>query len=249
MYNEEATVVEVLEQLAALRFPDPLEVLVVDDGSRDASAARVRAWLAENRGALARHTRLFQKPNGGKGSAVRLGVEHSRGRVLIVQDADLEYDPGDIPACVNPILQNQALVVYGSRLRNRANRHSYRRYYWGGVAVTWACNLLYGARLTDEPTGYKAFQGDLLRALSFAGDSFEWEPEITARLLRLDIAIHEVPVSYRPRGFAEGKKISWRDGVQALTTLLAWRWCSNAGDQQKLTCLKREGKIQIAGAG
>jgi glycosyltransferase involved in cell wall biosynthesis len=167
-----------------------------------------------------------QKKNGGKGSAIREAIARSSGEYAIVQDADLEYDPEDYKACLEPIRRGETKVVYGSRLMKKNNGRSYHSFYYGGKLVSLATNLIYGSRLTDEPTCYKTFEGNLLRGLSFEGDRFEWEPEITGKLIRLGHTIHEVPISYFPRHFDEGKKIGVKDGLQAIWVLLKWRWAS-----------------------
>lgn len=225
VYNEAATIGTLLDRVAAVALPGVRkELVVVNDGSTDDSRRLIDEWAVAH--PLPDGDRLvtFDKPNGGKGSAVRAGIERSTGEVVIVQDADLEYDPNDYRQCIEPILAGRAKVVYGSRERFTANRsHSSWAFYMGGLSVTYWFNLLYGASLTDEPTCYKTFDGPLIRALLFEGDHFEWEPELTGKLLRLGFEIHEAPISYRPRRVAEGKKISWRDGVEALWVGLCWR--------------------------
>ena len=143
--------------------------------------------------------------------------------MVLVQDADLEYDPAEYPALLAPFADPAVRVVYGSRIKGSRN-FSYSHYYWGGRLVTFLTNLIYGSRLSDEPTGYKIFRRDLLDELKLESDGFEFCPEITAKVLRRKIAIHEVPIEYRPRSFAEGKKIRWHDGIRALQTLLKYRW-------------------------
>ena len=166
----------------------------------------------------------MQQKNAGKGAAVRQGIAKSRGDVLIVQDADLEYDPADYPACVSPIAEGRASVVYGSRQESGKNRlHSSPLFYLGGIMVSFWMDLLYHANLTDEPTCYKTFRGDLIRSLDFQGNHFEWEVEVTAKLLRLGIEIVEVPISYFPRKIHQGKKIKWYDGISSLFTALYWK--------------------------
>lgn len=224
LYNEEATITELLDRVLAVDLPIGREIIIVNDGSTDDSRGCVDAWQARLPADPGVMVRVIDKPNGGKGSAVRAGIEVSSGDVVIIQDADLEYDPHDYRKCIEPILAGRASVVYGSRERLSENRmHSSLAFYAGGLAVTCWMNLLYGASMTDEPTCYKTFDGLLIRTLPFTGDRFEWEPEITAKLLRLGYGIDEVPVSYTPRKIDEGKKINWRDGVMALWTALSWR--------------------------
>ena len=168
---------------------------------------------------------VFTQSNQGKGSAVRTGIRHSHGDVVIIQDADLEYDPQDYFQCIEPILQGKYAAVYGSRQESGKNRlHSSPIFYLGALSLTFCIDLLFHAELTDEPTCYKAFRGDLIRNLPFQGNRFDWECEITAKILRLGFEIYEVPIAYHPRKKKEGKKIRWKDGIQSLWTCLKWKW-------------------------
>ena len=212
--NERETILQVLERVAAV--PVEKEIIVVDDGSSDGTGE----LLAQRDDiTLVRHPR-----NRGKGAAVRSGLAHVSGDIVLIQDADLEYDPEEYPQLIAPITQGRARVVYGSRLLKTKNPRSSRAFYWGGRLVTLATNLLYGSRLTDEPTCYKVFATEVIRNLPFEGDGFEWEPEITARILKRGIAIFEVPISYHPRRPDQGKKIRPWDGIKAILTLLRWRF-------------------------
>jgi dolichol-phosphate mannosyltransferase len=240
-YNEEGTIVELLQRVAAAPLSIAREIIVVNDGSRDRSPELVRQWMASAQLRPGDRAQLLDKVNGGKGSAVRQGIVASTGDIVIIQDADLEYDPGDYQSCIDPILAGTATVVYGSRERLSANRlHSALSFYLGGLMVTYWMNLLYGASMTDEPTCYKTFDGPLIRALLFTGNKFDWEPEITAKLLRLGYTIHEVPVKYFPRKITEGKKIRWNDGVAALWVALRWRWAPLGEERRKLQGLPEE---------
>ena len=235
VYNEEGTLAPLLDRVLAADVGIEREMIIVDDGSTDRSAAIIDGWCARHAGEPGPAVVVQHQGNAGKGSAVRVGIARSSGSVVIVQDADLEYDPAEHGVCIEPILSGRTLVVYGSRRRSLANRsHSSLAFHVGGILVTWWMNLLYGARLTDEPTCYKAFAGDLIRALPLEGDGFEWEPEVTAKLLRLGFRIEEVPISYHPRKTTEGKKINWRDGVLALWTAWRWRFRSLARERGRL---------------
>ncbi|MBI4799077.1 MAG: glycosyltransferase family 2 protein [Desulfarculus sp.] len=214
-YNEEAYIATVLERVRAVAMPK--EIIVVDDGSKDATAAIVEGLGGDDL-TLIRHGR-----NQGKGAAIRSGLERASGEVVIIQDADLEYDPEDYHAVVGPIIGGLARVVYGSRVLNRANRYSYLSFYWGGRLVSLATNLLYGSRLTDEPTCYKAFETPLLKSLGLTCTGFEFCPEVTGKLLKRGITIHEVPISYVPRDKGQGKKITFKDGFEAIWVLLKVR--------------------------
>lgn len=235
-YNEENLVCVLLEKLLELRFAPGIdrEIIVVDDGSSDATASRIGEWISSRQDGgvrLIRHDR-----NQGKGAAVRTGMEASSGSLVIIQDADLEYDPEDIHRVIAPIVAGDALVVYGSRiLREKElgrsgccgwitgkHPHSYVLAYLGGVAITKFTNLLSGAALTDEPTCYKCFHRRALEDLRIEADDFAWEPEITMKVLNRGIRIVEVPISYHPRKREQGKKINWMDGVKALLTV--WRY-------------------------
>jgi dolichol-phosphate mannosyltransferase len=155
----------------------------------------------------------------GKGGAIRTGISFAKGEILVVQDADLEYEPEEIISLLSPF-DSGASVVYGSRNINRLSRdHSSWFFYWGGVFVTKVTNILFGSELTDEATGYKLFRANIFDYLSFYHDDFAWEPEITAKILKNKFEIIELPISYNPRSKKEGKKISWRDGVKAIWVL------------------------------
>lgn len=219
-FDEEATLPLILERVLAAPPAEVMkEIIVVDDGSGDASATIARRFEAEHPGVV----RLIQLPhNRGKGAAVITGFRHATGDIVLIQDADLEYDPNDYPALLAKFADPAVAVVYGSRILGSRKR-SYHRYYWGGRLVTLATNLLYGTHLTDEPTCYKVFRRPVLDALELCSEGFEFCPEITAKVLRRGFRIHEVPIHYHPRSFAEGKKIGWRDGLRAIKTLLRYR--------------------------
>ncbi len=218
--NEQATIKELLRRvLAEFEFMDG-EAIVIDDGSSDATAE----LAAEVPGV--KLVRL--SPGRGKGAAIRAGLAEASGDVILVQDADLEYDPTDYPALLAPFKEGRAQAVYGSRLLGaRAGRQtgvSNPAFYWGGRFLSWLTRILYGAKMTDVATGYKVFRADVLRGLGLVRDGFEFCPEATALLLKQGIPILEVPISYSPRSVLEGKKIRWTDGLIAIRTLLALRF-------------------------
>jgi glycosyltransferase involved in cell wall biosynthesis len=222
VFNESATVGQVVEELLAL--PLRLEVLLVDDGSTDASPA-VLAQFAE------RHNEvkvLTQLRNRGKGAAVRRGISASTGDILLIQDADLEYSPSDIAALIDPLLSGKADAVFGTRLRGGAHpqRAHLFWHYAGNRFLTLLANVLYNTTISDMEVGYKAFRGDLVRGLELISDDFRIEPELTAKVLRLGpgIRLYEVPISYYGRSYAEGKKITWRDGFGAVGALIRFRF-------------------------
>jgi glycosyltransferase involved in cell wall biosynthesis len=218
VYNEEVTIAEIIGRVRATKLVS--ELIVVDDGSTDNSPAILE--LLEKSGQppllIVRH-----EQNLGKGAAIRTGLSLVTGDLALVQDADLEYDPADYSRLLEPFKNPAVQVVYGSRnLHN--NPRSYLSFYWGGLFLVWFTNLLYDSRITDEATGFKVFKTDLLKNLSLKGNGFEFCPEVTGKLLRRKIAIHDVPISYSPRSWSEGKKIRWYDGVFAILCLLKYRF-------------------------
>jgi dolichol-phosphate mannosyltransferase len=220
-YNEEETIPQVIEQVLAVSLDSvEKEIVIVNDGSTDQTATVLQTLSARNPGQL---TIVHHERNQGKGAAIRTAMEHVTGDLVVTQDADLEYDPQDYAALLAPFSDLAVQVVYGSR-NLRSNPRSTWGFYWGGRLLSWVANLLYGSHITDEATGYKVFRTDLLRSLNPEPTRFEFCPEMTGKLLRRGIEIHEVPISYRPRSFAEGKKISWRDGINAIWTLVKYRF-------------------------
>lgn len=217
VHDEKATLESIVARVLAL--PVSLELLIVDDGSTDGSG-RIADRLAEED----RRIRVFHKPNQGKGSAVRVGIGQARGDYVVVQDADLEYDPRDLLRMLDTMERSGTQVLYGSRRLRYRSSSVQASYYWGGVLVTWFTNWLYGSCLTDEPTCYKMWRRELVQSIPLRADGFEFCPEVTAKVLKRGIAIPEIQIRYEPRSAAEGKKIRLRDGLVALWTLLRLRF-------------------------
>jgi len=220
VYNEEATLATILGHV--LDRPEVGEVVAVDDGSRDGSWEILQEFCARDR----RLRALKQEVNRGKGAALRRAIGELRMPLALVQDADLEYDPRDYPAPIEPLLEGRADAVYGVRGFGGQTAYS----FWfvvGNRGVTLASNLLFDAYIHDMETGYKVLRSDLWRRLNLQGTRFDIEPDITARVLRLGYRIHEVPIRYYARSREEGKKLTWKDGVRALATLLRLRLSSD----------------------
>jgi glycosyltransferase involved in cell wall biosynthesis len=211
-YNEEATIGEVLDRIAALGLD--AQVIVVDDGSRDRTAE-----IAEQRGAT-----VIRQRNAGKGSALRTAIGEIDGEIAVIQDADMEYDPAEVPDLIEPIVRDVADVVYGSRLRGGKAQRAYL--FWhlvGNRFLSLLTSVLYNTTLSDMETGYKAFRADVLRSLDLRENRFGIEPEITAKICKRRLRIYELPISYYGRTYEEGKNITWRDGFRAIWVLLRVR--------------------------
>jgi glycosyltransferase involved in cell wall biosynthesis len=216
VYNERETLSEILAQVRAVDLEK--EIVVVDDGSTDGT----RDVLREE-GKKGDLKIIYHEANQGKGAAVRTGLEHASGDVIIIQDADLEYDPHEYPRLLKPILEGEAEVVYGSRSLVFKETMFFLQAL-GNKVVTLVTNLLYGIALSDMETCYKVFRAEVIKSIPLRSRRFEFEPEITAKLLRRGYRIHEVPISYKGREYHEGKKLTWRDGITALWTLVKYRF-------------------------
>jgi len=209
VYNERNTIETILDRVRAA--PVKTEIVCVDDFSTDGTRER----LVELRDAGFIDTLILQPVNRGKGAAIRTALAASTGEIVIVQDADLEYDPQDWPVLLQPILDGKADACFGSRFLGGPHRVLYYWHSVGNRILTTYCNMLVNLNLTDMETCYKAIRGDLARSLHLTSDRFGFEPEITARLAQRDARIYEVPISYAGRTYAEGKKINWKDGLAA----------------------------------
>ncbi len=212
VFNEARRVVKAVEHVLAVQYPCPVELIVVDDGSRDKTAALLRE-IEDPRVRVLTHNR-----NRGKGAAVKTAVDTATGDYLVIFDADLEYDAWDIPALLAPILSGRAEVVYGNRTFGSHASYSFW-YVMGNKAVTLAANVLYNSYIGDLETCFKLLPVHMFRSLRIRSHGFGVEAEVTAKLLRRGVRPFEVPISYRARTREEGKKITWRDGVEALWIL------------------------------
>jgi glycosyltransferase involved in cell wall biosynthesis len=212
-HNEERTIEEVLRRLDALKLDR--QIVVVDDGSTDDTAAIVERYADGSPDIV-----LMRKPNGGKGSALRHGIPVLDGDIAVIQDADMEYDPADVPQLIAPIVDGNADVVYGSRLTGGKPQRAYL--FWhlvGNRVLSLITGLLFNTTLTDMETGYKAFRIEVLRSLRLSEDKFGIEPEITGEVCKRNLRIYELPIAYYGRTHAEGKSLTWRDGFRALYVL------------------------------
>src|SRR5712692_1548103 len=215
-HNEAATIDEVLDRVAAL--PLDKQVIVIDDGSTDGTGQ-----IAERRAAK-HEIQLVRQTNRGKGAAIRAAIPLADGEIAVIQDADLEYDPADVPALIEPIERGVADVVFGSRLSGGKPQRAYL--FWhlvGNRFLSLLTNVLYNTTISDMETGYKAFRMDVLRSLDLHQNDFGIEPEITAKVCKRNLRVYELPIAYYGRTYAEGKKITWRDGFKAIRVLLRVR--------------------------
>ena len=214
VYNEEDTVADVIE--AVRSAPYEKEIIVIDDGSLDGTREVLAGYAGDPEVRV-----LQQSENRGKGAALRRGFDAATGDVVIVQDADLEYSPEDYPRLLQPIVEGRADVVYGSRFQGGPGRVLYYRHTMGNRFLTFLSNLLTDLNLTDMETCYKVFRREVIQSLTLTSDRFGFEPEVTAKLSRIpEISIYEVPIAYHGRTYAEGKKITWKDGVSAIWSIV-----------------------------
>jgi len=218
VYNEAPTLREILARVRAVPLDIEKEIIVVDDGSTDGSREILRQ--EETAGDL----RIFyHERNQGKGAAVRTAIIQATGDILLIQDADLEYDPREYPNLLQPILEGRADVVYGSRFLGGPRKAMFFTHMLGNKLLTLVTNILFDTILSDMETCYKVFRAEVVKQIPLRSRRFEFEPEVTAKILKRGYRIYEVPISYTGREYEEGKKITWRDGLLALWTLLKYR--------------------------
>ena len=217
VFNEQATLAEIIRRVRQVELGLTIEIIIVDDGSSDGTSKILRT-LEDSTVRVISHAK-----NQGKGAALRTGLAHASGDIVVIQDADLEYDPDDWPMLLAPILKGKASVVYGSRFTGQ--RKNMLPLHWAGNRLlSLVTNMLYSSTLSDMETCYKAFDRRVLEGLTVVSNRFDFEPEITAKVLRRGYRIYEVPISYAGREFDEGKKITWRDGIGALRALVKFRF-------------------------
>ena len=217
VYNERTTVTEIVRRMRQVPLPMDLEIIIVDDCSSDGTD-KILSALEDSTVRVLRHN-----SNQGKGAGIRTGLEVARGDLVLIQDADLEYDPEDWPKLLHPMVRGKAQVVYGSRFTGE--RKNMLFWHWiGNRVLSLVTNVLYNTTISDMETCYKLFDRRVLDGLTIESNRFEFEPEITAKILRRGYRIYEVPISYNGREFDEGKKITWKDGVGALKTLVKYRF-------------------------
>lgn len=217
-YNEVKTIDQVIKRVNGVKLKGvKKEIIIVDDFSRDGTSEKLRKIKDKNIRVF------FHKKNFGKGMAVRTGLKHATGNIIIIQDADLEYSPEEYSKLIKPILENKTKVVYGSRFLKK-HRPRYSFYYLGNIFLSILTNILYGTNITDMETCYKMFTRDVIKSIKLRAKRFDLEPEITSKILKKGYKIIEVPVKYHSRSFEQGKKITWRDGIKAAYYLLKYRF-------------------------
>jgi glycosyltransferase involved in cell wall biosynthesis len=231
VYNEEATINEILLKVVRATLPEKVqkEIIIVDDASRDDSYIKALNFKQEHEGTL-KIKLIRHNTNKGKGAAVVDGINLSSGELVVIQDADLEYDPNDYVKLIEPLLSGKADVVYGTRLKNYPLRLFGEKrtplvlHYLGNKFLTFVTEILYQKKVSDMETCYKMFKRDVLKEIKIRAKRFDFEPEFTAKVLKRGYKIYEVPIKVKPRGYDEGKKISWRDGFTAIWTLIKYRF-------------------------
>lgn len=216
VFNERNTVETILERIEQTEFEK--EIIIIDDGSTDGTREILQEKYAE------RHKVLYHQKNMGKGAALRTGFEHVTGEIVIIQDADLEYDPSEYARLIEPIVQGKADVVFGSRFLGGPHRVLFFWHFVGNKIVTLFSNMLNNINLSDMETCFKVFRAHILRDMTFSSKRFGFEPEFTAKVARRRLRIYEVPISYYGRTYEEGKKITWKDGMSAIYHVIRYRF-------------------------
>jgi glycosyltransferase involved in cell wall biosynthesis len=221
VFNEAPTIARLIDRVRKASIELPMEVIVVDDASTDETRQILESLVRPDPAGL----RLLSHPvNRGKGAAVRTGIAAAHGDIILIQDADLEYDPRDYPLLLEPILEGQADVVFGNRFHGGPHRVLYFWHYVANRSLTLLTNIVTGLNLADMEVGYKVLRSDVVRRLDLRSDRFGFEPELTIKVARLRCRVYEVPIRYYGRTYEEGKKITWRDGLAALYHILRYRF-------------------------
>jgi glycosyltransferase involved in cell wall biosynthesis len=215
VFNEERTIEKIIDRVKKIDIDK--QIIIVDDGSTDGTKEILEKWKGEN------IRIIYHKENKGKGSAIRTAIPYIEGEVVVIQDADLEYDPEDYHRLIEPIVHGKARIVYGSRFL-KFNKPIYLHFLLGNKFLTWLINILYHSRITDSYTCYKAFETEILRNLPLRAKRFEFEAEVTVKLLKKGYKVYEVPISYSPRTLKEGKKINWKDALLGIFTIVKYRF-------------------------
>ena len=215
VFNEESTIEKIVQRVKKVNIDK--QIIIVDDGSTDRTREILKKWKDENIRVI------YHRRNQGKGSAIRTAIPYIEGKVTVIQDGDLEYDPEDYHTLIRPILDGKAKIVYGSRFL-KFNKPIYLRFLLGNIFLTWLINILYHSKITDSYTCYKTFASDVLRNLTLRAKRFEFEAEVTVKLLKKGYNVQEVPISYSPRTLREGKKISWKDALLGILTIFRYRF-------------------------
>ncbi|HOP80884.1 MAG TPA: glycosyltransferase family 2 protein [Armatimonadota bacterium] len=216
VYNEKANIAAVIDAVKTVDLPK--EIIVVDDGSTDGTSEILESYKDDE--TIRIHSSVL---NFGKGTAIRVGLKYVTGDIVVIQDADLEYDPQQIPELIKPIAEDKADVVYGSRFKGSIKGMKFANWLANRILVI-AANVLYRAGISDEATCYKAFRADIIKSLQLKCTRFEFCPEVTAKVRKRGIPIHEIPIHYTGRTVAEGKKVTWKDGFEAIWVLIKYRF-------------------------
>ena len=221
VYNEKKTIKAIIERVKKVKLKNiKKEIIVIDDFSTDGTKESLSKIKDKD-------LKIFyHEKNSGKGSAIRTGLKNSTGEIILIQDADLEYNPNEYKKLLEPIIKKKAKVVYGSRLEviRKNLKKMYKLHYFGNLFLTIVTNILYGSRISDMETGYKVFARDVIKSINLRAKRFDFEPEITAKILKKGYKIYEVPIGFAGRKFEEGKKITWIDGLKALFYLVKYRF-------------------------
>jgi len=219
VYNEQTTVNTIIGRAMAAKIGVEKELIIVDDASTDGTRDILKPFMGRSDIQV-----FFHDRNRGKGAALRTAIDHATGDIFLIQDADLEYDPADYPKLLEQIINGNADVVYGNRFHGETHRVLYFWHSVGNKLLTLLSNMITNLNLSDMEVGYKAFRANILRSIRLQSDRFGFEPEVTAKIARLSCRVYEVPISYHGRTYAEGKKITWRDGAAALWHLMRYRF-------------------------